>query len=341
MNTLSKIGLLVAFLITVGYVIMLSGVTPTIQPRRTPAPENFNAASFTPFKDIKSNDQVDVLHLNTFGNPSFYYFLPDERVAYFNIGTSDYSSFYLFVNRTGDEIGRIKNTRVTSPIGNIFVDAEGYYTVTSQSVSGLTPYVEINNREPVSFKDIETLYNQSTLHRSVSHTDMEKDSVERTQKLTTHIMLIDGVWTVATTASKEYLQWKVKPFPDFTTQYEFSPKDAPQSARHTYGGSNFFGGKYAVYQTWFDQQEYYRRRAASIGSTTGQGRAEHWRGIGYYTVTAGNGSIGFSVQNDTQNLSGSGRQWMNVKGHETLDFIILQRYVGNRQDVYIFKSKTD
>ncbi|MEJ6709774.1 MAG: hypothetical protein QNK92_13440 [Amylibacter sp.] len=198
--------------------IMLSGVSPTIQPRRTPAPENFNAASFTPFQNTKSNDQIDVVHLNTLGDPSFYYFLTDEQVAYFFIGTSDYSFFYLFVNRTGDEIGRIENTLVTSPICNIFVYINGYYTVTSQSVSELTPYAEINNREPVSIETIKDLHDQSTQRRSVSDTDMEKDSPERTQKLTTHIMLIDGVWTVATTTSKEYLAWKVKPFPDFTTQ---------------------------------------------------------------------------------------------------------------------------
>ena len=245
------------------------------------------------------------------------------------------------MNSTGDEIGRIENSRVTFPVGNVFIDLEGYYTVTSQSVSQLTPYVEINNREPVSFDVVKNLHDQSTLHRSVSYTDMNEDSRERTQKLTTHIMLVDDIWTVATTASSEYLQWKTKPFPDFTTQYEFLPKGAASSRQHTYGDSSFFNGKYGVQLTWFDQQEYFRRRAASIGSTTGQGHPEHWRGTGYYTVTAGNGSIGFSVQNDWQNISGSGRQVMNVKGHETLDFIILLRYAGNRTDVYIFKSKAD
>ena len=144
---------------------------------------------------------------------------------------------------------------------------------------------------------------------------------------------------MAKTDPPSFLDWKTPGFPEFHTQYRFPTKDDPNQDRTRYNDSSFYGGKYTIYQTWFDEQEYFRRRAASIGSITGQGRAEHWRGTGYYAVDADGKILRFKIPNDRKNLSGSGRFTMKVMGHDTLDLILIERYAGNDTQYFIISTK--
>ncbi len=341
MGAWSKIGLLVAFLITVGYIVMLSGVTPTVQPRKTPAPEGFVAANFQSLADLKGNEHFDVVNLNADGDPFHPGLMIDPRVVYITVSTGPYDAFYIFINSEGREIGRREKHRTSFPIANTIVDVNGYYTVTANAVGDTQAYKDVNNRELVTFEDIKDLNAQSTYYRSFSYHDFPRESADYKEKINTYVFQIDGAWVRARVKHEDgkHLDWKNIVFPKFTVQHEFIPEgDTSERITH-YGGGSFNGDKYTIHQTWFDQQEYFRRRAASIGSTTGQGRPEHWRGTGYYRVRANDKSIGFAIPNDMLNLSGSGRRTLSVMGHEKLDFILIERYVSNRPQYTLISTK--
>jgi hypothetical protein len=342
MGPFAKIGLSVAGIITLGYILMLTtmfGVTPTIQPRKTPAPDGFVASNFQILRELQSTPQIDVVNLNAFGSPFDPGFMIDASVLYITINTSDYDSFYIFFDNKGRELGRREKHRSSFPIGNTIVDINGFYTVKSDAIGPHKSYVDVQNGAIVPSDVITDLYTKSEYFYTESHRDFPRESEEYEQKINTHIFLINGVWTRARAKQDTHLSWKAADFPDFMTQYDFHEEGIVPERSPFYGGSSFNGGKYSVHQTWFEEQEYFRRRAASIGSPTGQGRAEHWRGIGYYTVKAGNDSIGFAIPYDQKTISGSGRRTMKVIGHEQLDFIMIERYAGNDTRFYIISTK--
>lgn len=315
----------------------LFGVTPTIQPRRTPAPEGFNAANFVPLAQLQSTDRFRVINLNTEGDTFYPGLLPDQSVVYISLSKGPYDGYYLFFDAQGRELGRKPRDIKSFPFANTFTDADGYFIVTADSVGETQPYVDVKGGDPISFDQLTGLHGKSDYFRSISYADFPRDSAQYQQQLNTYTFRIDGTWTRARAkrAEGQYLDWKTAPFPDLVTQYNFYGPNA-NSTRPTYRGEgSFYGGAYTVFQTWFDQQEYLRRRVAPMGSTTGIGRAEHWRGIGYYAVQVGDDSIGFSIPNDRQNLKGSGRVTVRAMGHDTLDFVLIENFDRNKPRYYL------
>lgn len=335
MKIFIRICLFILGLIALIFAALFIYYSPFFHPRKTPAPASFDAADFPILRNLTSNSAIEVVRIHDLGIPFDRYVLPQLAMMYTTLYTDDEQSFYIAFDKNGDEVGRIPNSQTSYPMGATFLHTNGFHQLTKDGFGPLTPYVDLNNRQPLPITDLKSLHQRATLHRSISSSDMEKNSVEAQQKLTTHLMLIDGTWTRATTASPEYLSWKTVPFFDFDKKFRFQLSETaePRPAK------NFYNGKYDVQLTWFDQQEYFRKRGAPIGSPTGVGTPEHWRGIGYYTVSDGTGSIGFSAPYDMLHISGSGRNLMMVEGHETLNFILIQRFEGNRKDLYLFRSK--
>lgn len=345
MSSFTKIGLFLATAIAIVYGIVLSatfGVTPSIAPRKTPAPDGFDAAQYQTLIDLQSTDQMHVGNLNGLGDPFHPGFLTDPAIVYVTVSTGPYDSFYVFFNKQGREIGRRERTRTMSPLGSLFMDIDGYFAVTQQGVGDQQSYIDVENGALIPFATLEKLHAKSTTFRTISYHDAPRESETYKQKINTYILKVDGVWLRAKMAQSDppqFLDWKTPSFPQFHTQYRFPTKDDPNQDRTTYNSSSFYDGKYTIYQTWFDEQEYFRRRAASIGSTTGQGRAEHWRGTGYYEIAADDKSIKFAIPNDRKILSGSGRFTMKVMGHESLDLMVIERYAGNDAQYYIVSTK--
>lgn len=344
MNGFAKFALFVAAAIAFVYVLMIStmfGVTPSIAPRKDPMPESFDPSQYQTLIDLKSTDQMHVENVNGLGDPFHPAMLADPAVLYLNISRSDYDGFYLFFNSKGSGIGQRDKPRTTFPIGNTFVSLDGHYEVTADAIGPIMPYVDVEGGAVVPFSTVKTLRADATYFYAISHHDAPRGSDEYKNKIHTYIMLIDGVWTRAKANNAESLQWKIKKFEQFHTQYRFKSPDDPDQSGTRYNEGGFYDGKYTIHRTWFDQQEYVRRRAASIGSTTGQGRPEHWRGTGYYSVSAGDKSIGFAIANDRQIISGSGRFTMKVLGHNSLDLILIERYAGSDTQYFVISTKDD
>ena len=343
MKPLLKVGLILgAVLVVLTLALsMLFGITPTIQPRKTPAPEGFETTAFPPIQTLQSTDLFNVVNLNAQGDLFHPGFMKNQTVLYLSLSTSPYDAQYIFFNAKGTEIGRKVKTRTAFPVGNTIIDADGYYTVSSNAVGTKRPFADFDGVNLVSLDLLKELQSQSTYFRSIPYHDFPRDGEIYQNKINTYTFLLDGEWTRARAKHVEgtYIEWKTAPFPELTTQHNFPMPDATSGRSKLSENSPFFGGKYTVAMTWFDQQEYFRRRNPSIGSPTGMGRPEQWSGIGYYSVSANDQSIAFSIPNDTLVLSGSRNIRLKAMGYETLDFILITHYEQNKPRHYIISTK--
>ena len=314
---------------------VLSGAPSfNIAPRKTPPPDGFVAANFPAIADLAGTDAISVLNLGaTYGRHFENYYLPDQQVAYFIHHSDEAGGTNVFINASGDRIGTIKDSgNRPFPIGNVFAGLDGYQTVTSDGVKPFTPY-EVLEKD-LTFEDLKDLHAESTYYRSFSHSDAGPDRPEYDAKLTTHVFLHEGVWKKAVTSVRDYIDWKVASFDDLDVQYEHSDRGRSPSWLKT-----FYGGKYQLRLTHFDQQDYIRKRGAPMGSTTGTGTPEHWRGTGYYTLNFGDDALRFSIPNDMLILSGGGRILMTLEGNEALDFVFLNFHgFGDAKESFIIST---
>jgi hypothetical protein len=188
MSTFTKIGLLIAISIAVGYVLMIStmfGVTPSIAPGKTAAPDGFDATQYQTLIDLQSTDQMHVENLNGLGDPFQPGFLPDPAIVYAIVSTGPYDSFHVFFNKQGREIGRRDRTRTTFPMGSLFMDIDGHYAITQQGVGDKQPYIDVEDGALIPFATLEKLHAKSTAFRSISYRDSPRESETYKQKINT------------------------------------------------------------------------------------------------------------------------------------------------------------
>lgn len=296
---------------------VLSGAPmPAIPPARTAAPDGFDATAYVDMAALSSTEQATVLDLNEFGGPFEHYTIPDLGVTYFILFTPDDQERVLFVNNRGAVIGDITDQRQLFPMDHFMVTLDGYYEVMAEGVSGRQPLVEVSVDSPT---DLARMITESSQYRSYSGTDVPGNDLARGINTRLHVMRLNGVWTRVATDDPTYYDWKGAPFHDLDAQYRISRPGQTNSV------PDFFGGRYRVELTHFDQQDYLPRRGAPMGSTTGQGRPAQWVGTGYYTVFIDDTpALRFRIENDRELLSGSGPIYLIVHGGAALDFIVIE-----------------
>ncbi|MEM9585223.1 MAG: hypothetical protein AAGA08_19105 [Pseudomonadota bacterium] len=307
---------------------MAGGPLPSIPPRKTPPPDGFVAAAFVDIAALESTADIEVINLGAYGQYFENYYLPEQNVVWFMLFGAETRYVYLFVSRDGTVLGQIATDERLASMGSVMLGLDGYYEIGSETLSGPLPYELLD--EPLDHAALKALQSQSTYYRRISASDVASDRPEYAMKRDTHFFLQDGVWKKATSSNSPYLEWKYPPFVDLTVQYDLAPHKAP----------SFFEGAYRVSRTYFDQQEFFGKKPAPMGSTTGVGRAAHWRGTGYYTVEAKGAEMRFFIPNDRLNTGGSGPILLTIEGHEMLDFIFLKhQYRGQDYHAYLLTAR--
>ncbi|EPX81030.1 hypothetical protein [Litoreibacter arenae] len=295
-------------------------------PRKTPAPEGFDAAQFPDISQLASTGSIKVVDLSDYGDYFEHYYLPDLQVTYFILFAGGGMTNTVLVDRTGSVFGTIKQNARAFPMNGYFVDLDAYYEVSATDVSGPVPHELIEG--PIPPAELKAYIDASTHYRSFRWRDAGQDRAEYAAELDTHVFRHEGVWKKVVT-NTAYHEWKGADFARLDTQYYVTATPTAEDQRR------FADGKYSVSLTHFDQQEYIRRRGAIMGSPTGQGTPEQWRGTGYYTLKAGDDDLRFSILNDAQILSGGGRVYLTLEGRGDLDFVVL-KHNGRGQDKDVF-----
>jgi len=300
------------------------GIGPA--PRKTPAPDGFDAAAFVDFAALTSTGAFNIIDLSRYGNYSEHYHLPDLKVTYFILSKDDGTRVILFVDDRGSAFGTITQGPDAFPMGHYFIDKDGFYEVGANVVSDFHRHEVIE--EPFSEDELTQMVAQSSHYRSFSWRDTDRDDPDHAAQRDTHVMRHDGVWKKLVMAA-DFHDWKGASFDDLDKQYHAGKTVLPENA------TRFFGGKYSLVLTHFDQQAYVRKRGAVMGSPTGQSTPEQWIGTGYYTLMAGNEALRFSISNDHQVLSGFGPVRMTLEGGQDLDFVVL-KHQGHGQNPNVF-----
>lgn len=328
--TLAVVLVIGAVVLGYGYWAISGGPSLGPAPRKTPAPEGFDAAAFPDIAQLASTGAVSVVDLGEFGDYFEHYHLPELKVTYFILFSGDAQRVTVFVDREGAVFGTITRGPDSFPMGRYFVDLDGSYEVSADAVGDFRPHEVIEG--PVPEADLTRLVAESSHYRSYSWRDTDRDSADYAAKRDTHVMRHEGVWKKLVMAA-EYHEWKGTVFDGLDTQYSVGETVLPEDA------TRFFGGKYTLRLTHFDQQEYIRKRGAPMGSTTGQGTPAQWTGTGYYTLTAGDAALRFSIPNDRQILSGFGPVYLTLEGGSDLDFVVLKHHGrGQDQDVFVISA---
>lgn len=322
------IGLVVAcILLVLGAFWVLSGSPmPAIPPARTAAPEGFDAAAYMDIASLSSTERATVLPLNDFGQPFAHHTIPDLAVTYFTLFAAEGMKRIIFVNDRGAVIGDIIDQGQIFPMGHFMVTLDGFYEITRNSVSSRQPIVETTVATPA---ELAQMIAQSSHYRSYSGTEIPGNDLAAGINTRLHVMRLDGVWTSVATDDPTFYDWKGVPFHQLDTQYRISrPSDTARSA------PDFFGGRYRIELTHFDQQEFLPERGAPMGSPTGQGRPAQWIGTGYYTVFIDETpALRFRIENAREVLSGSRSTSLSIQGGATLDFIVIEQvdHFGDKQ----------
>ena len=300
------------FIIGAGWV-MSGAPMPTIPPAKTPAPAGFDAALYPELSTIKATDRAEVLNLGDYGQPLEHYFIPDLSVTYFLLATNTELTRILFVNREGKLIGDIVDQPQIFQMGSFMVTPDAYYEVAARGVSDRQPMEVLPSLDKA---DIERMIGESTHYRSFSPTDLPTNDPDRIAGRSVHVMRHHGEWKRIASAELEYRDWKGAPFHELEAVYKISrPPGSGQVA-------NFFGGRYRVELTHFDQHQFLPRRGAPMGSPTGQGRPAQWIGTGYYTVFINDApALHFRIENDREFLYDSGPVQLIAEGGAGVDFI--------------------
>ena len=303
---------------------------PAIPPARTAAPDGFDAAIYPDLPTVTSTDRANVLNLDDYGQPFEHYLLPDLAIAYFTLFTDKDQTRILFVNSDGKLIGDITDTPLIFPMGAFMVTPDAYYAVTAGGVSARQMIEDVG---PLSAAQLETIIRESTLYRSFAPTELPADDPDRVAGRTVYVLRHTGIWKRAVSTNLKDYAWKSAPFHNLDAVYKIPRATASGGAK------NFFGSRYRVELTHFDQQEFLPERSAPMGSTTGVGRSAQWAGTGYYTVFIDNvPALRFRIENDREELSGLGPGELIAEGSATLDFVTLTRTDNNGKNNVIVVS---
>ncbi|MDG5747237.1 hypothetical protein P8Q88_03500 [Qipengyuania sp. XHP0207] len=301
---------------------------PSIPPSRTPPPVGFDAAEYAALPSVRTTDDAEVLNIGSYGNPFDANLHPAALVTSFHVNTDDDRRRLLFVDRSGKLIGEIADNSELRSAGSFMIAPGGYYEISTDSISRRLPMTylgEINDR------DLRRLIEQSELYASFDET-ISMDSLEGGSTMQrNHLMRHRGVWKRAVTQGQEYYPWKTGDLRDFEGVYDIGRSNASNDA------PNFFGGRYRVELTHFDQQEFFPHRNAPMGSTTGTPRYAHWTGTGYYTVLADDRPVlRFRVDRDREYVGEMSGTTLVAEGLGSLDFVILQvTDHNNRRDMVV------
>lgn len=291
--------LVVAILVVQWGLWVLSGSpAPNIPPARTPAPAGFDAAAYQDMDAVVSTEDADVRVLSSDMGFREYYTIPDLGVTYLILSTAKGKKRYIFLNAQGQEIGEIIDQPQAFSLGRYIVTLDGYYVVSSQSVTERLPYVDV---EAPSAADLKAMVEQSTHYRSFSHSDLPGNDLAKGINREMHVMLHDGVWKRFTTPEPQLANWKGTDFPGliqtygvYRSGYEPRIEDIERL-------------RFRVELTHFDQNEFLPRRGAAFGSPTGQGRRAQWIGTGYYTVFIDDKPVlRFKLNNDREYIGRKG-----------------------------------
>lgn len=312
---LSCLGLVVGMLCFGALWIMAGAPMPAIPPARTAAPEGFDAALYPELAAVASTDRAEVLNLGAYGRPFEHYFLSDLSVVCFTLFTDEGQSRTLFVNSRGALIGDITEWAPVYSVGPFIVTPDAYYEVAANGVSGRQPLQAVS---PASTAALLRMIEESTWYVTFLPMDLPADDADRAAGRSIHVMRHGGVWKRAASAEVKHREWKFRQFDDLDAVYRIS-RAAPSG-----DAANFFGGRYRVELTHFDQREFLPQRNAPMGSPTGMGRAAQWIGVGYYTVFIDNvPALRFRVEHDREFLSETRPVYLTAEGGAAVDFIAL------------------
>lgn len=305
---------LAAVLLLLGAMWTMAGAPIlSIPPARIAAPEGFNAVLYPELDTVKSTDRAQVLNLGQFGHSIEHYFLPDIGVIYFMLFTDSDQSRIVFVNRKGALIGEITEEARIFPAGAQMVVPDATYQVTSNGISQRQP---MQTTGPMETAQIARMIDESTSYLSFSSNDLPSGDPEHGTGRTLLLMHHGGVWKRIASAKPSNHAWKVEKFHELDAEYRISRAAPPGEA------ASFFGGRYRLELTHFDQQDFLSKRSAPMGSSTGTGREAHWVGTGYYTVFVDDApALRFRIENDREYLSGLGPVSLLVEGSPELDLI--------------------
>ncbi|MGB0798978.1 MAG: hypothetical protein ACPGRD_06635 [Planktomarina sp.] len=292
---------------------LVSGaVLPTMTPAKMKPPPGFIAADFPKVTALADTDDLRVFDLTKLGEYFEHGYVPEERVTHVSVFPKDGGRTRVFFDQRGNQLGQISDTVPPFPMGRSFVGIDGYYLVSANNLSAKQEYVDLG--QIATKAEMSALIDASDLYRSFSNSELPKTVAERGLGLSIHVFRKDGVWMRATTDFSDYIGWKTAPFDELTSQYwphRMDQNITPAPVDH------------GLRLTFFDQQEYFRRKSAPMGSTTGVGRPEHWRGTGYYQLNIGDTAVSFRVENDVMNLSGSGSIHLIAHGHADIQMVLL------------------
>jgi hypothetical protein len=307
---------LLAGLAVLGAGWFLSGAPlPAIPPSRTAPPQGFDASRYPEFSALASMDQANVLSFDAYGRPAGHYFLPDVAVTYFTFVTETDRARTVFVDKDGALIDTITERIQPFPIGTFMVTPEAFYAVTANGISGRQLMQDVSS---LTVAQLEQLIDESAYYRTFESNELAEDDPARVANRRVHVMRHNGIWKRAASSDVSLIDWKGASVRELDAVYLIQRMSASGAA------SNFFGSRYRVALTHFDQLEFLPQRSAPFGSPTGIGRTEQWVGTGYYTVFIDNAPIvRFRIQNDTELLSGSGPGQLVATGNAGVNFITL------------------
>ena len=303
-------------LVLAGGVWLISGAPmPYIPPQRTAAPEGFDPADYPPLDSLASTDSAQVFDMDRYGRAQEHGFLPDLAVTYFSVLTDADESRRVFLDRTGSPIGTITESAPIIGTGPFAVTPDAYYQITATAVSPRRPLAR--DTAP-SQAELERMIAQSTYYLSFAPTDLAPDDPDRIAGNTVHVMQHEGTWKRVASPDPLSSPWKNGSYEELEPVYAI-PRRAPSGT-----AANFFGSRYRVELTHFDQQDYLPERGAPMGSTTGTGREEQWTGTGFYTVFADDRPIlRFRLENDREYLQREGSTQLHALGDRSLDFVLV------------------
>lgn len=334
LSILGGLAVVICLVLAFGYWVIIGSPMPSIAPRKTPPPEGFVAEAFQDIRALQSAGGLEVIDLNEHGKYFEGLFQRKDGLIWFTFFVPENTTRYAAYSNAGDLIGTLDLERRASTLDQFFLTEEGYYVLSADGFSAEMPYKQIEG--DITAERLEQLNKDSDYYITFSWTGAPRDSETFKTKATQHVMQVDGVWWTLNTSIEQPHDYKGGAYgigPDFELQTQYAHDPARPRSNPAWPTE-----KATLTLTHFDQQEYFARRSAPMGSTTGIGRAEHWRGTGYYTVTMGDGSLMFKIDRDTQNLRGSGTVHLTAATHEDVDYMLVtHRYRGQDQRAFLIR----
>ncbi len=310
--------------LALGYWVLIGAPVPSIPPSKTPPPEGFVAAEFQDIDALQSAGGLEVIDLDQHGK-YFEHMLhrADGLIVFTFFGETENDDVtYAAYDTAGDLVDILNLPIPAHRMDQFFLSKDTYRALSPAGFSDAQPYAQIEGE--ITAQQLDQLNKDSDYYFTLSWTSAPRDSEAFKTRAAQHIFREAGVWKTLSTSIEQPYDYKGGAFgngPDFELKTQYY-----HDAKRQNNGQGLLPEKAIFQLTHFDQQEYFSRKSASIGSTTGIGRAEHWRGTGYYTLTMGDGALTFKIDDDTQNLSGSGRLFLTAATHADVDYVFLKHH---------------